>query len=151
MSVLGVLFRFALSVLLCVATTAAARAECFTINAEHALASDVIELVFSGRVTEVAHASALAYRYTIEVDGVWKGRVAKRVELWSGGVGMEDPRYEVNGYYYFLATRQSSRQSRERSGIPDSVTTPILAVSCGGELSERFPSELGRARQPERP
>ena len=97
-----------------------AHAECFTLTAPFVMRESVFELVFSGTVVEVTRTSELAYRATFDVDRVWKGSVAPRIDLYVWELSAEIPRFEA-GPSLRRAREEADGQSHAARGWARSI------------------------------
>ena len=142
-------FAFVLAFL---STCVTARAECVVMTAKHVMAQPGIELVFSGRVLNVARAGDLGTRVTFEVSRVWKGSVPDPFDLYVWERGAEMPRFEKGQRYVALAARLTDRTTRTEVGLSGTNAPAFIATSCSGReiLSPDIERELGSGYEPTR-
>jgi hypothetical protein len=125
-----------------------AHAECFILTAPFVMRESVFELVFSGTVVEVARTGELAYRATFDVDRVWKGSVARRIDLYVWELSAEHPRFEAGHHYVALAQKLTDSRTRQGVGLAQSDTVAFTPVQCSGSLDPDIARDLGTGLPP---
>ena len=125
-----------------------AHAECFLLTANYVMQQSVFELVFSGTVVEVARTGDLAYRARFDVDRVWKGSVARRIDLYVWELSAEHPRFEAGHHYVALAQKLTDSRTRQGVGLAQSDMEAFTPVQCSDSLAPDIARELGAGRSP---
>jgi hypothetical protein len=109
---------------------AAVRAECIA-PGDWWLRDKHVELVFSGRVVTVTRTAGDATRSTFVVDGVWKGDVPARIDLYEWEGFGEVYRVVVGQRYLVGAMRLTWMRMREAVGLGKGDTIAFTQVPCG--------------------
>jgi hypothetical protein len=130
---------------------ARARAECFVLTGPFVMGAPTIELVFSGRVVDIARTAELGYRATFDVDGVWKGTVPRRFDLYVWELAPESPRFEKGQRYVALANHMSDQRARAGVGLGASDIVAFTPTTCSGAVAREIESQLGPGYPPKDP
>jgi hypothetical protein len=140
-------------VVVCVLTSASARAECVRVTAKDVQEAERYELVFSGTVVEITRTAELGYRASFEVERVWKGSVTKRFDLYVWELDPEIPRFIVGRHYLALAKKLVSAPARRGAGLGDSNTLAFTPVQCSDpdSLAPNIIRDLGPGQPPHNP
>lgn len=126
-----------------------AHAECVRISPKMAADGAYGELLFSGKVVEIARTSDLGYRATFDVDHVWRGSVSKRFALYVWDLAAETPSFEAGREYVAVAKRLADAM-REKVGVSSTDVTAYTPVTCSGGYSvSEFLRELGPGKPPQ--
>jgi hypothetical protein len=139
-----VLRRHLLAALVVGLSAATVHADCVILSAEHVMSEPSIELVFAGRVVDIVHVADAVSRATFDVDGVWKGTVPRRIDLYVSEFNAEKPHFTKGADYVALAVRMKDPSLRRAAGLPSTDTpTEYLAMNCSDELQNGLARQLG--------
>jgi hypothetical protein len=145
-------FRFvAISSAIAVAslvTAPSARGECFVLTAKYVMEAQDVELVFSGTVVDTTRSGELGYRATFAVDRIWKGSVAKRLDLYVSEGASEMPHILIGEHYVAAAKRLRESRVRQAVGLGETDAIAFMPSGCSGELSPDIVRELGVGQPP---
>jgi hypothetical protein len=128
-----------------------AHAECFVMNAKAVMSEDWAELLFSGRVVEIIRSAPSGYRATFDVDRVWKGTVAHRIDLYVSEIASEMPLFGVRNRYIVVANRLVDQIARESVGLGPSEPMAFAPAQCSGSWGADFENQLGLGYRPKDP
>lgn len=129
----------------------AVHAECFFITAQYVMSAPSIELAFLGRVVNRVQVNERVSRVTFEVSRVWKGSVARRVDLYVWDLDAEAPRFPARAESVVLARKFDDAALRRAAGLSDSpALTEFQAMSCTDVHEPDLAKELGPGRVPTR-
>ena len=122
--------------------------ECVAVSGDMLLADPRHELVFSGRVATTTRVGELAYRATFDVDRIWKGDVAKHMDIYIWELKSEMPRYEEGKDYVVLAAKATDARERDAIGLKDDTAVAYVANSCSDALAPDIRRQLGQGTRP---
>jgi hypothetical protein len=125
------------------------RGECVALTARSAMKPGRAELVFSGRVVNVARSSDVGYWATFDVDRVWKGAVSKRIDLYVWLPSPEVPSFEPGGHYVALAKPLTDMGARLAAGVADPEMMAFAPIRCSAYLAPDIAGELGVGALPQ--
>jgi hypothetical protein len=131
-------------------TALTARAECVIVTAKQVLEDPRNELVFSGTVVAVNRTAELGYRATFDVDGVWKGSVSKRFDLYVWELAAEVPTFARGRHYVAIAKTLDDARARQGAGLGGMDTVAFTPVACTDSLSlsPSLIQDLGPSKPP---
>src|SRR4051812_13965663 len=123
----------AIAIAVAVFARSSAHAECFSMTAQYVLSSPSIEIVFSGRVLEIARTGDLGYRATFDVDRVWKGTAPRRLDLYVWERAAEMPHWAKDQHAIVFAARLIGSEARRDIGI-DANQIAFAPTQCSGNF-----------------
>lgn len=134
------------------ATALSARAECVITTAKQVVEEKHNEFVFSGTVVAVNRTAELGYRATFDVDGVWKGSVSKRFDLYVWELAAELPTFAVGHHYVAIAKTLVDPRARQGAGLGGTDIVAFTPVQCSDafSLSPNLVRDLGPSQPPNR-
>jgi hypothetical protein len=119
-------------------------------TAQYVLSSPGVEIVFSGRVVEIARTGDWGYRATFDVDRVWKGTAPRRLDLYVCERAAEMPHWVKDQHAIVLAARLTRSEARRDFGI-DANQIAFAPTQCTGNFVAHIGDDLGSGYPPTNP
>jgi hypothetical protein len=119
-------------------------------TAQYVLSSPGIEIVFSGRVVEIARIGDWGYRAAFIVDRVWKGTAPPRLDLYVWERSAEMPHWAKDQRAIVLAARLTNSEARRDVGI-DANQVAFAPTQCSGNFVAHIEDDLGSGYPPTNP
>src|SRR5262249_18999994 len=115
-------------------TALVAHAECIMLPLEQVVSGRDISVIFKGTVLSVTELGdpdrTVGFRVAFDVQRIWKGSVAKRVEVYDD-LNAENPHFEVGHSSLVFARTLANPETRRRLGALAGPGAPVLAfVPC---------------------